>query len=163
MLILQKFCNRGNVNIFYVCTGVIEIRVHVYSFYVFSRISVCMFNVCLHVYTILLYSLCNIHTYMLSYIYVCIYIYAYIYTFAGAIYVEDATMRASDGISFINNSAVSVGGALIGSPRSVINITSISVVFERNTAAKVLYIYIYIFIYIYIHFHIHSCMCFYVA
>jgi predicted outer membrane repeat protein len=56
---------------------------------------------------------------------------------AGAVYVEDAAMRITGAISFVNNSAAFAGGALIGSPRSVIDIRSEQLVFSDNTAVTV--------------------------
>ena len=56
---------------------------------------------------------------------------------SGAVYVEDAIMRTTGVVSFINNSAGSAGGALIGSPRSFIDIRSEKIIFWDNMAVVV--------------------------
>ncbi len=71
------------------------------------------------------------HTYIHRYIHTCI-------QRAGAIYVEDATLRATGAVHFTSNRAVTAGGALLGSPRSVIDIRSTSVLFVNNAAATVM-------------------------
>jgi predicted outer membrane repeat protein len=61
----------------------------------------------------------------------------YIHTYAGAIYLDEASMQASAVIQFINNSAAISGGALLGSPQSVVDIQSDSIVMLNNTAERV--------------------------
>ncbi len=55
----------------------------------------------------------------------------------GGVYVEDAIFKSTEAVAFINNSAGIAGGAIIGSPLSLVRIMGQLAVFQDNVAAKV--------------------------